>query len=211
MYKERDLSLDPKVVTSIGQLFAAIFSKILPCYFCLDIEPKSDNMYFTKSDRDALTQSKEHVAAATMRLDTVRRPLTKRSLPAMHHADRSTQESAEDIKPNRKTASKQEYDAISPTPTGLESQDLVGQPKSGQGRIHLGSFRFPHPHFSNRLSLDDPDGLLSEVISRGGTHDTGAASGQDDLMLPADRVEGAAPLQRRCSISSSSGDRADDQ
>jgi hypothetical protein len=174
-------------------------------------------MYFTKSDRDALTQSKEHVAASTMRPDTVRRPLPKRSLPAVHHSDHSTQESAEDIKPDGKTASKQEYDAISPTPAGLESQDLVGQPKpghwneDGQGRIHLGSFRFPHPHFSNRLSLDDPDGLLSEVISRGGTHDTGAASGQDDLMLRADRVEGAAPLQRRYSISSSGGDRADDQ
>jgi hypothetical protein len=174
-------------------------------------------MYFTKSDRDALTQSKEHVTAAIMGPDTVRRPLPERSLPAVHRPDHSTQESAEDIKPDGKTASKQENDAISPTPAGLESQDLVGQPKpghwneDGQGRIHLGSFRFPHPHFSNRLSLNDPDGLLSEVVSRGGTHDTGAASGQDDLMLLADRVEGAAPLQRRYSISSSGGDRADDQ
>jgi hypothetical protein len=157
-------------------------------------------MYFTKSDRDALTQSKEHVTAAIMGPDTVRRPLPERSLPAVHRPDHSTQESAEDIKP-----------------AGLESQDLVSQPKpghwnkDGQGRIHLGSFRFPHPHFSNRLSLNDPDGLLSEVVSRGGTHDTGAASGQDDLMLLADRVEGAAPLQRRYSISSSGGDRADDQ
>jgi hypothetical protein len=174
-------------------------------------------MYFTESHRDVVTQPTEHVAAATISSDTVCRPLPKRALLPVHNADHSTQESAEDIKPDRKASSKQEYDAIYATPAGLESQDLVDQPKpghwnkDGQGGIHLGSFRFPHPHFSNRLSLDDPDGLLSEVINRGGTYDNCAASEPDDLILPADRVEGAAPSQRRYSTSSSGDDRADDQ
>jgi hypothetical protein len=174
-------------------------------------------MYFTESNRDVVIQPTEHVAAATIRSDTVRRPLPTRSLLPVHSADHSTQESAEDIKPDRKAASKQEYDTIYATPAGLESQDLVDQPKpghwskDGQGGIHLGSFRFPHPHFSNRLSLDDPDGLLSEVIEQGGTHDTCAASGPGDLILPADRIEGAATSQRQYSASSSGDDRADDR
>jgi hypothetical protein len=173
-------------------------------------------MYFTDPNREALTQTKEYVAAATIRSDTVRRPLPKRNLPAVHSADHSTQESAEDTEPDSKTASKQECDVISSAPAVLEGEDLIEQPKpghwneDGQGGIHLGSFRFPHPHFSNRLSLDDPDRLLSKVINRGGTHDTSTASGQGDAILPADSVEGAL-MQRRYSTSSSGDDLADYQ
>jgi hypothetical protein len=123
VYTERAPSLDPKLVTrSSLQQFLSI---VTDCYSCLGIEPKSANMCFTESDRDAPTQPTEHVAAATVGLDTLRRPLPKRSLPAMHGADHSVQESAEGIKPDSETASEQQRDAISPTPAGLKSQDPV--------------------------------------------------------------------------------------
>jgi hypothetical protein len=166
-------------------------------------------MSFDESNRDALIQPTEHVAAATIGLHAVRRPLPRRSFPADYGKDLSVSEWAENIQPNRETASKQQYDIASVTPAGLESQGLADQPKPGhwnrdeKGGIHLGSFRFPHPHFSKRLSFSGADELPSEVTSRGDAHDDDTAAEQDNL-VPLETCARGSPLQR-CPSTSSSG------
>jgi hypothetical protein len=169
-------------------------------------------MPFDKSERDALIRSTEHVAAVTIGLHAVRRPPPRRSSPADHGKDHSVSE----FEPNKEMASKQQYDIASVTPAGLESQGLADQPKPGhwkrdeKGGIHLGSFRFPHPHFSKWLLLSGADELPSEVTSRGDAHDDDTAAEQDNVM-PLETYAGGSPLHRCPSTSSSGSVEPDDR
>jgi hypothetical protein len=173
-------------------------------------------MSLDKANRDALIQPTEHVAAATIGLHAVHRPLPRRSFPADHSKDLSVSEWAENIQFNRETASKQQHDIASVTPAGLESQGLADQPKPGhwnrdeKGGVHLSSFRFPHPHSSQRLSFSSADGLPSEVTSQGDAHDDDTAAEQDNLMA-LETYAGGSPLQRCPSTSSSGSVEPDDR
>jgi hypothetical protein len=187
------------ITADFQQLLIAIPTKI---------EPEPLDMYFDKSNRDALMQSIEHVAAATIGLHAARRSLPRSSFPADHGTDHSVSGYAENIEHNRETASKQQYAITSVTPAGLERQGLTESPKPGhldedeRCGIRLSS-RFSHPQFSKRLSLSGADEFPREVTNQGDMRNDDIAAEQDDVMSP-DACPGGCRLHR-CPSTSSSG------
>jgi hypothetical protein len=170
---------------------------------------------FGESSCKSSMRRTEQTAAVNVAPGTVCRPCPQRSFPAVHITHHSVQGRAENAELNEEPALNQRGDIVSPAPVGLKNQDLVDQRrpghwnKDGQGDINLDNFRLPHPRLSSRLSLYGPDGLSSEVTSRGGAHDADTADEHDNLM-PLDDHAGDPYLQSCHSISSSGDDCADD-
>jgi hypothetical protein len=87
----------------------------------------------------------EQAAVVNVALSAVCRPCPRHSFPAVHDTYHSIQGRAENAKLNEEPASNQRSDTVSPTPAGLEGQNLVDRPTpgywnmNGQGGIHLGS------------------------------------------------------------------------
>jgi hypothetical protein len=168
------------------------------------------------SSRKPLAQPTEHVAAMTVATDTMRGPLPQRSFSTVGVADLPVQEGTYTSKLDRVPAWNSQRGVASPTSAGFGNQNLFDPPKPGhwnkdrRGGIHLGSIRFPHPHFSNRLSIFGANGLSSEVTGRGGAYDARTAAEQDRPMT-LEEDDGSSSLQRWHSTSSSDDDGADDQ
>jgi hypothetical protein len=162
---------------------------------------------FGESSCKSSMRRTEQTAAVNVAPGTVCRPCPQRSFPAVHITHHSVQGRAENAELNEEPALNQRGDIVSPAPVGLKNQDLVDQRrpghwnKDGQGDINLDNFRLPHPRLSSRLSLYGPDGLSSEVTSRGGAHDADTADEHDNLM-PLDDHAGDPYLQSCHSISS---------
>jgi hypothetical protein len=73
----------------------------------------------------------EQIAAVNVALGTSCRPYLQRSFPAVHITHHSIQGRAGNTELNKEPALNQRSDIVSPTPAGLESQDLVDQRKLG--------------------------------------------------------------------------------
>jgi hypothetical protein len=139
VYRERD-----GTVTPAHQQDSTLHSDLSIARYCcsyqdIEPEPESSDMYdqYRNCEQSGESSCKssmrrtEQIAAVNVALGTSCRPYLQRSFPAVHITHHSIQGWAGNTELNKEPALNQRSDIVSPTPAGLESQDLVDQRKLG--------------------------------------------------------------------------------